>query len=415
MKKYILTIHTCILALVLATGISASALSRDEREFASGFSINKSSLVIDDGLESLGRKVADWHKAGRLERFDVCGYSSPDGPYAFNARLAADRAEAVCRYFNRYWGIPVSLINVSNVAEDWDTTRGLIAAGDIGDKDSILAIIDNEPDGDRREAKLRSYAGGNAWRRLAAEVFPQVRRARIVVVTDDGELEAVLTDEGTTIETVEQPVVEEPVAEQPGAEPVAEVPVATDTVPAATELPEWQRHAYLKTNVPAWFLLWINLAGEYDISRHWSVNLSIYYSGFDYFQRTRKYRTFTLMPELRYWFRPDNQGFFVAPHFGLGWYNVAFEGAYRYQDHDGRTPAIGGGVNAGFRCNISRNKRWRLECSVGFGIYALDYDMFVNKANGLLAGRKKRTFYGIDNAALSVCYMFDVRKKGGRK
>ena len=41
--------------------------------------------------------------------------------------------------------------------------------------------------------------------------------------------------------------------------------------------------------------------------------------------------------------------------------------------------------------------------------------MFVNKANGLLAGRKKRTFYGIDNAALSVCYMFDVRKKGGRK
>lgn len=94
---------------------------------------------------------------------------------------------------------------------------------------------------------------------------------------------------------------------------------------------------------------------------------------------------------------------------------MAFEGAYRYQDHDGRTPAIGGGVNAGFRCNISRNKRWRLECSIGFGIYALDYDMFVNKANGLLAGRKKRTFYGIDNAALSVCYMFDVKKKGGRK
>ena len=404
MKKYILTIHTCILALVLATGISASALSRDEREFASGFSINKSCLVIDDGLESLGRKVADWHKAGRIERFDVCGYSSPDGPYAFNARLAADRAEAVCRYFNRYWGIPVSLINVSNVAEDWDTTRELIAAGDIGDRDGILAIIDNEPDGDRREAKLRSYAGGNAWRRLAAEVFPQVRRARIVVVTDDGELEAVLTDEGTAIEHVEEPVVE-----QPATEPGDEVSVAADTEPV------WQRHAYLKTNVPAWFLLWINLAGEYDISKHWSVNLSIYYSGFDYFQRTRKYRTFAVMPEVRYWFRPDNQGFFVAPHFGLGWYNVAFEGAYRYQDHDGRTPAIGGGVNAGFRCNISRNKRWRLECSIGFGIYALDYDMFVNKANGLLAGRKKRTFYGIDNAALSVCYMFDVRKKGGRK
>ena len=127
MNKYIIRIHTCILALVLATGISASALSRDEREFASGFSINKSSLVIDDGLESLGRKVADWHKAGHIERFDVCGYSSPDGPYAFNSRLAEDRAEAVRRYFNRYWGIPVSLINVSNVAEDWDTTASRTA------------------------------------------------------------------------------------------------------------------------------------------------------------------------------------------------------------------------------------------------------------------------------------------------
>ncbi|MDE6218523.1 MAG: DUF3575 domain-containing protein, partial [Muribaculaceae bacterium] len=58
-----------------------------------------------------------------------------------------------------------------------------------------------------------------------------------------------------------------------------------------------------------------------------------------------------------------------------------------------------------------RNKRWLIEASIGCGVYRLDYDIFVNDYNGLLTGRRKRTFFGIDNAAISLCYRFDLDRK----
>ena len=60
-----------------------------------------------------------------------------------------------------------------------------------------------------------------------------------------------------------------------------------------------------------------------------------------------------------------------------------------------------------------------MEASIGGGIYHLDYDMFLNRQDGLLYGRRSRTFYGIDQAALSLPYRFGIgsrrqaQKKGG--
>lgn len=96
----------------------------------------------------------------------------------------------------------------------------------------------------------------------------------------------------------------------------------------------------------------------------------------------------------------------------MAYYNVAFGGAVRYQDHDRRTPALGGGLNVGYRLNISANRLWRLEFSLGAGVYRLDYDKFQNRHNGLRTERCKKTFFGVDNAAVSICYTFDLTKGG---
>lgn len=117
------------------------------------------------------------------------------------------------------------------------------------------------------------------------------------------------------------------------------------------------------------------------------------------------------MPEARYWFKSQNDGFFAGLHPGLAYYNIATAGGHRYQDHDENTPAIGGGASVGFRFAVPRNPRWKFEASVGYGIYRLDYDIFRNHANGPRVERRKRTFYGIDNIAFSVCYTFDVTRR----
>lgn len=153
-----------------------------------------------------------------------------------------------------------------------------------------------------------------------------------------------------------------------------------------------------------------NVAFEINGDKHWSFMLPIYYSGWNYFIGHLKFRTFTILPEVRYWLKPENEGFFFGVHGGFAYYNVAFNGEKRYQDHDKTTPALGGGINAGYRLDISQNKRWKLEFSLGCGVYHLDYDKFINRVDGLRIEREKRTFFGIDNFAVSIAYQFDIRR-----
>lgn len=175
------------------------------------------------------------------------------------------------------------------------------------------------------------------------------------------------------------------------------------------------RKLYIKTNAPAWLMLWTNIAFEIDIAPHWSAQLPVYYSGFNYFRRDVKFRTFSFLPEVRWWAGADNTGFFANLHFGCGWYNYAKGGEFRYQDHDRNTPALGGGVGVGYRFHFCSNRRWTMEAAVGCGVYRLDYDIFRNVDNGLIMGREQRTFFGIDQAALSFSYSFGLEKKGGGK
>jgi hypothetical protein len=161
-----------------------------------------------------------------------------------------------------------------------------------------------------------------------------------------------------------------------------------------------------------------NIAGEVDLAKHWSFTLPIYYSAWDYFKATVKFRTFAVQPEFRYWPSAENNGFFTGAHFGLAYYNFAFNGAYRYQDHNRNTPSIGGGISVGYRLPISKSSPWQVEFSVGAGVYSRHYDKFHNTPrtkDGLIIETVRKPYWGIDQAAVSVSYSFDLKKKGGKR
>lgn len=169
-------------------------------------------------------------------------------------------------------------------------------------------------------------------------------------------------------------------------------------------------HWYLKTNTVGLAMLIANVAVEFDLGSQLSLNLPVYYSAWDYFSPKTKFRTFLVQPELRYWV-PDVEGLFVGVHAGLAWFNYAMGSDFRYQDHDRHTPIYGGGLNVGYRRCISKDKRWFIEFSLGGGVYALNYDKFHNEENGAWISNHKRTFYGVDNVAVSFAYQFDLKKK----
>lgn len=174
----------------------------------------------------------------------------------------------------------------------------------------------------------------------------------------------------------------------------------------------YYKSLYVKTNCTALVLLIANAAVEGDINPHWSWNLPVNYSAWNYFRYNVKFRTFSFFPELRYWLRADNQGWFFGPHVGVAWYNLAVGGDSRTQDHNAHSPALGGGIGAGFRKPISRNGRWFVECAIGIGVYATNYDKFHNERNGRRTVVHHRGCYvGPDIISVSIAYRFNLKRR----
>lgn len=165
----------------------------------------------------------------------------------------------------------------------------------------------------------------------------------------------------------------------------------------------WRRQLTLKTNIPALGLLIGNAAVEIDLTRSLALHIPVYYSALDYFNTGLKFRTLAVQPELR-WYIPESRRFFTGAHFGLAWYNFALGGNYRYQDRDGDTPAVGGGLSLGYRQPLRRDGRWKLEFAVGGGAYRLRHDLFYNEPNGAFAGEESKTYFGLDNVSVSITY-----------
>lgn len=358
-------------------------------------------------LDSFINKVTEIHRGdSHVSGLNISAYASPEGPLKLNRRLARERVHNIADYLKKKLPfLPDSAFRLNAGGINWQGLERLVGNSDMECRDEVLVILRDTPEETSRLSKsvesrldaLRNLHGGKPYKYMYREFFPQLRNAGMGIPTHYGR----------------QSFPKIPDFPDLPAAPLAKLPVPQmdcDTI-IAPLYRQWQRHAYVKTNLPAWLCFWTNIAGEIDIAPHWSANLSVYYSGFDYFKRTLKFRTFAVMPEFRYWLSGRNDGFFAGAHAGVIYYNIALKRAYRYQDHKGRTPALGGGATVGYRFALPRDPRWKFEAALGYGIYRLDYDIFENGANGPLVDRRKRTFYGIDNVAFSICYTFDVKRK----
>ena len=421
----VLIIIILIFGGVILNPLASDARSRgyDDLSAVYHFGLDKTSVKEDDSLDSLVLLVDSLSRSNRLQKITIYGSASPDGRASHNLALSKRRAEALAHTLTSRVAAAGGMVELVPRGEDWelmmDIIPGRLSSGECA---QIQHIVNTVPDPDRRELMLRRLNGGDTWATLLADVFPALRR----VVVD------LLLSENVTLEFT-FPDVEEPLSGKkeaaadfkPAPVAVAEDTAQVDSVstPAPTPAPSLQavsvpgeaRNAYLRTNLAAWLMLVANISAEIDFAEHFSAMLPVYYSGWNFFKSDIKYRTFTVLPEVRWWVSPANRGLFLNVHGGFSYYNYALGGDFRYQDHDGNTPAWGGGVGVGYRLSPRGDSPWQFEFSVGAGVYRLDYDIFRNEPGGQLTGRRSRTFFGVDNAAVTLTYRLGLprRQKGG--
>ena len=340
---------------------------------------------------------------------EFCGAVSPEGSVQFNHWLSLARLNTLEKYVRKRVNIPEELIVRSDHYIAWDELKTMVLESDLPNKDEIMEVLNSENTStgknlDSRIAALKALDGGKTWRIIFNRYFIHMRNAYMVIVTEKSEK---FYEQRRRNMIPVMPGLSTVAKFQNGPEKL--LPMVATTASALVDT----RYMYVKTNLVGLGLLMGNLGVEFDLGRYLSLSIPVYYSALDYFRPTVKFRTFAVQPELRVWPKSNEDGLFIGAHAGFAYYNFAFGGDWRYQDHDGTSPTLGGGLSLGYRLPISRNKNWKLEFSVGGGIYPLYYDMFHNLENvkdGQLYDTRSKTYIGLDNVNIGISYRIPMKK-----
>ena len=405
----------CLALALIMSGVATMGQSIDrsvEIHFRQGSSVYDPNYRGNaERLQKFSDEIVFLHARNyEIVRAEFQAGTSPEGSERVNARLAAERLRNGMSAFLSVIGDDIVLqgedLTVSSAsAGTWEDLASLLEAGsDFEGRDTVLKVLRDSSLSHKAKTTALHRLGGGIWNYLTNIVFPELRVSGITIRLALAER---LPDTVPAVSVVRSFRLEPPVGS------ICAVPLKPNTPPEGLfDKEEWVRQLRVGTNAVGLCLLLGNLSAEVDITRNLSFHLPVYYSALNYFTSTIKFRALGFQPELRWNFtRPA--GLFVGAHFGLAYFNLATNGNWRIQTHNGNEPLIGGGVSLGYRLPLSKDKRWNLDFVLGAGAYRFNYDKFYNEPNGALAGSVSKTYWGLDNAALNFSYSFDLRR--GRK
>ena len=110
-----------------------------------------------------------------VERIQLTGYASPEGPYDNNVRLAKGRTEVVTEYVRNNASFPKSVYATNSVPEDWEGLRAWLVTSNIANRDAMIAFIDdpNVPVRTKNEEFMKRFPKEYPF--LLANVYPPLR------------------------------------------------------------------------------------------------------------------------------------------------------------------------------------------------------------------------------------------------
>lgn len=378
-----------LISLLMLSGASASAQVYSDTlsiYFPKGGSILDKEFAYngeraDIFIKKAQRVIEGKDGVAESIRFEVS--CSPEGNRETNERLLQERAKNVRAWIEEELDIDNIACEIYYEERHWSELYAFVDSEfgiETPDRQKYLNVLARAEREKLGPGEVSALMGSDAWEYLNEAYFPELRRFRIILFIgvqmpeleiDDTDLNREITDNvheqfNTLSDSLEM----------------------VETIPYSEPAALRRRPVFVKTNAVGLAMLVGNVAAEFALSDRFSLNIPVYYSGMDWFGIETKFRTLAFQPELRYNFGVKGGdsyavGLYLGAHAGLAWYNFAFGGDWRYQDHDGRNPAYGGGLSLGYRMPLGRRvPGLGLEFNLGAGVYSLNYDKFYNEADG---------------------------------
>ena len=342
------------------------------------------SAMLDSIVSTIQRVRQDRYTT--LQHIWIGGSASPEGPLDNNIYLGENRALALKNYLLSHTNIPDSLISIYNLEEDWYNTEAYLRSHEFENGAQILRIIAEEPNRNLRKKAIQAIDDGETWQRLVDIVFPPLRNARLIIECS------------------------------PRTDTISSIPVgdlALDLKASATNHPvrfefrdieqiiKRRQFVALKTNLLFAALLTANLSVEAQLTKHFSIDVPIYYSPYDITDKLR-FRLLATQPEVRYWPREAGEGWFCGLHATVAGFNVSTPSSSRYQDPN--RAMWGVGIGGGWAHNFGANKEWTIECNLGVGYLNAHWDAYRNWHNGPKYDTGSFRYWGITRAGVSIGY-----------
>lgn len=135
---------------------------------------------VQDFIKTLRDIKADEQRKN-LQNVEVSAYASPDGGVKLNEKLAAQREKNTNKAVDKMLKDTKTSTNVDTkyTAQDWEGFQELVSQSNLQDKEVILRVLSMYKDPQQREEQIKNIS--SAFRELADEILPQLRRSRLTI------------------------------------------------------------------------------------------------------------------------------------------------------------------------------------------------------------------------------------------
>jgi Flp pilus assembly protein TadD len=152
--------------------IQQAKLRKSETSSADMVSLTKK---IKEVKESTNQKVS---------AFDLSAYASPEGPLKLNTNLAESREKVTVDFMNKEMKKLKTSIKIDSkfTPEDWAGFQALMEKSNIQDKEVILRVLTMYTDPEERDRQIKNLSV--AFKQIAEEILPQLRRSKLKLTVD---------------------------------------------------------------------------------------------------------------------------------------------------------------------------------------------------------------------------------------
>lgn len=446
--QHIREILTAMALTVIMTFQASGATPTDSVKVYFQIGYSRFNPSIGDNRALMDRFIEEVCKAREANEIDsivVRAYASPDGTSTANIRLARNRCYNIAELISERADINPDLIRTYPEGIAWDELRRIVADNpEVPSREKILNILDNVGEWvynssgaivDSRKKRLMDLDGGNTYRWLYANIFPELRNAVAIALFTNRNVTVTVVEPEFATNLAEQIDITE-ISEQSEMSEQAEISERSE-ISEQSEISErsdflknhvrdfGRKPLYMavKTNMLYDAVLVPNIGAEFYIGKDFSVYGEWMYAWWHNDRHHRYWRIYGGDIGLRWWFGSKAHSKPMTGH-----HAGVYGGIMTFDFETGDTGYMGGKpggtlwdrwlVNAGLEYGYSLPvaKRLNIDFSIGLGYLGGNYIKYYPFDNDYYHDKEyKMHYFGPTKAEISLIWLIGRGNTNSRK